>query len=679
MIVSWNWLKDYVPLAVTPDELVQRLMMAGLNLESTEALGSDVLIDLEVTSNRPDCLGHIGIAREAAVLCGLPLTVAEPGVGAASPASGRIADDLRSYTSVTVECPELCPRYTARLVRGVKIKPSPSQMAVRLATIGQPVINNVVDITNYVMLECGQPLHAFDFHKLAGRKIIVRRAKPGEPFEAIDHKTYTLDSEMCVIADAQRPVALGGVMGGADTEISPATTDVLIEAAQFAPLSIRATARKLKLHSPSSYRFERGTDPEWLDWASRRACELILKHAGGELVEGVIDVGQPRAAREPIVLRLSQLKRILGIDVPAESVRKILAALGCQEKSHEPAQVITVPPSWRRDLTREIDLIEEVARIHGYDKIPEDASVPMVASHRTDADRVLAKVRQVLTAGGFDEAMTASVVPAKWSAAFSPWTSAEPLVANSPMLEGADHLRRSLVPSLLDVRRINESLSNPVIELFETARIYLPQAAGSLIEQWTLAAVSGQGFLHLKGLVEALLAALHIERGLELADFSHELLVGGRACELRLDGQRLGFLGDIGPSSLKAFSLRGPAAIVELDLDALVASRSQLVTTYAEQSPFPTIARDINLIVAEAVRWADVAATARSAAGKDLERLEYLDTYRDPQKDGPGTKRLLFSLTLRPKDRTLTGPEADAVRDAVVAACIATHGAKLLT
>ena len=672
MIVSWNWLKDYVPLAITPDVLVAKLMMAGLNLEKTEALASDVLIDLEITSNRPDCLGHIGIAREAAVLCALPLNVAEPAI------PGGAAGDLGKHTSVTIDCLDLCPRYTARVIRGVKIKPSPSQLAARLATIGQPAINNVVDITNYVMMECGQPLHAFDFQKLAGRKIIVRRARAGEPFEAIDHKTYTLEGEMCVIADAQRPVALGGVMGGADTEVSPATTDVLIEAAQFAPLSIRQTARKLKLHSPSSYRFERGTDPEWVDWASRRSCELILKHAGGELVEGVIDVGPPRAPRQPIVLRLAQLKRILGIDVPAETVRRILTALGCREQVAGAAQVTVIPPSWRRDLSREIDLVEEVARIHGYDKIPEDVSVPMVASHRTDADRVLAKVRQVLTAGGFDEAMTASVVPERWSAAVSTWTSAAPLVANSPLLEGADRLRRSLVPSLLDVRRINESLSNPVIELFETARIYLPQDDGLPREQWTLAAVSGRGFLAAKGLVEALLDALHIDEPLNVVDFSHELVAAGQACEMKLGDSRLGFMGDASAAAQKAFGLRGPATILELDLDHL-ASRARLATKYAPQSPYPTIARDINLIVAESARWADLAATARAAAGPDLERLEYLDTYRDTQKDGPNTKRLLFSLTFRPKDRTLTGNEADTYRDAFVAACVAKHGARLLT
>lgn len=681
MIVSWNWLNDYVPLKMTPAELVERLMMAGLNHESTEQLGHDWAIDLEVTSNRPDCLGHIGIAREAAVLFDLQLHFsdadlpAQKAIQATEPA--RISDDLRTYTSVEVACPDLCPRYNVRVIRGVKVANSPSQMAMRLAAIGQPVINNVVDITNYVMMECGQPLHAFDFQKLVGRKIIVRRAKSGELFQAIDHKTYTLDSQTCVIADGQRPVAIAGVMGGADSEVSATTTDVLIEAAQFAPLSVRSTARKLKLHSASSYRFERGTDPEMVDWASRRACELILKHAGGELVEGVIDVGTPRSRRHPITLRMGQLKRIIGIDIPPQLVRKILIALGCLEETVGGSEIVTVPPSWRRDLEREIDLIEEVARIHGYDKIPEDANVPMAASHRPDSDRVLAKVRQTLTAAGHDEAMTASVVPEKWSNAFSPWTSSPPLVANTPMLEGADRLRRSLIPSLLDSRRINESLSNPVIELFETARIYFPSAEALPREQLTLAAVSGRGFLHLKGVVESLLDALHVGQTFELADFQHELLESGRASELKLQGERLGFLGELSPSGLKAFSLRGPAAVLEIDLGRL-GKTAQLVTSYAPQSPYPTIARDLNLVVAETIRWADLAETVLSSAGPVLERMEYLDTYRDPQKDGPDTKRIHFSFTLRAADRILTGPEADAIRDAIVAACQKQHGAKLL-
>ena len=413
MLVSWKWLKDYVALKMSQDELVERLAMAGLNHEESQPVGDDLLIDLEVTSNRPDCLGHIGVAREVSVLWRTGLCVPSPQPAAAGP-------PVTELTKVAIECPQLCSRYTARVLQGVRIGPSPQWLVDRLATIGIPAINNVVDVTNYVMMECGQPLHAFDFAKLAGPEIIVREARPGELFEAINHKSYPLEPGMCVIADAQRAVALGGVMGGAETEVSEATTDVLIEAADFAPLAIRTTARKLILHSPSSYRFERGVDPVGVDWASRRCCELILQLAGGRLAEGVISVGQGIPVREPIVLRLSQLPRVIGIEIPGDEVRRILAALGCQDTARDDRSLTVVPPSWRRDLTREIDLIEEVARIYGYDRIPEDVGVPMAPSHRSDEDRVLGKVRQVLLCAGFDEAMTASVVPEDLAAVHQP-------------------------------------------------------------------------------------------------------------------------------------------------------------------------------------------------------------------------------------------------------------------
>ncbi len=340
MIVSWNWLKQYVPLDMPSAELERRLMMAGLNHEGTEDVGGDLAIDFEVTSNRPDCLSHIGIAREVAVIFGrkLKLPAANPGTGL--PPAIPSVDNL---VKVRIDCPDLCPRYTARVVRGVKIGPSPAWMVRRLKTVGITSINNVVDISNYVMMECGQPLHTFDFGRLEGKRgtgpvcakhpegrsaangtcplfsgaeIIVRRPLPGETIEAIDHKTYVLGPDMCMICDARRPVAIGGVMGGAQTEISPATRDILVEAAEFDPVSIRNTARTLNLHSDSSYRFERRVDPEGLDWASLRCCELILELAGGQVAAGVVDVGQPPPRREPIVLRHSQLKRILGIDVP---------------------------------------------------------------------------------------------------------------------------------------------------------------------------------------------------------------------------------------------------------------------------------------------------------------------------------------------------------------------------
>lgn len=670
MIVSWNWLNDYVALDVEPAEVERRLMMAGLNHESSESICDDLAIDLEVTSNRPDCLGHLGIAREAAVLFGKPLTIPEP---APSETAASVADLVK----VRIDCPELCYRYTARVIRGVKIGPSPDWMVNRLKTLGIASINNVVDITNYVLMECGQPLHAFDLAELAGAEIIVREASKGEEFLAIDHKTYELEPGMCVIADRSRAVALGGVMGGADSEVSDTTVDLLIESAEFAPVSIRSTARKLNLHSPSSYRFERGLDPTGVDWASRRCCELILDLAGGELAAGVIDVGRERADREPVVLRLAQLKRILGIDVPADEVQRILTSLGNAPVRADAAAIEVVPPSWRRDLTREIDLVEEVARIYGYDQIPEDAAVPMCPSHRSDADRVQGAVRQVLTGAGFDEALTASVVSESWTKAFSPWTTAPPLRSLTPTLKGADRLRLSLMPSLLDVRRMNESVSNPVIELFETAKIYLASDAELPNEQHTLGITSGGDYASLKGVVESLVTALNPACDVEVHETKQSLLDTDRSCELRIGGELLGFLGEVTPAALKSFKLRTPTTVAELSLEALGAI-ANLNPQHAAQSAFPAMSRDLNLIVDESLRWADLASTIRDSGGELLEELTYQDVYRDTQRDGAGKKRLLFSITLRSSATTLTNEQADEIRDTIVAACGKQHAAKLL-
>jgi phenylalanyl-tRNA synthetase beta chain len=466
-------------------------------------------------------------------------------------------------------------------------------------------------------------------------------------------------------------------MGGADTEVSESTTDLVIESAEFAPLSIRGTARKLNLHSPSSYRFERGVDPEKIDWASRRCCELILDIAGGELAEGVISVGREIAPRQPIVLRFSQLKRILGIDVPADPIRRILTALGNRESSRHSDRVEVIPPSWRRDLAREIDLVEEVARIHGYDQIPEDVSVPMAPSHRTGRDRVVDKIRQVLTSAGMDETMTASVVREEWSTCFSPWTTAEPIVACAPMLKGADHLRRSLIPSLLDARRINESLSNPTIELFETAHVYLPQRGSLPKEQRTLAITSGGNFSHVKGLIETLVASLKANVNLQCAETDQQILDRDKSCCLTLNGTTFGYLGELATEAAKQFSLRSPTTVAELNIEILEVA-ANLIPQYREESSFPAIARDLNMIVDESFRWADLAKTVARAVGDYLEELTYQETYRSPQQDGPGKKRLLFSLTLRSHQRTMTNEEADQIRQRVVEACQQAHGAKLL-
>lgn len=668
MLISWNWLKQYVLLDMPAGELERRLMMAGLNHEETNEVGGDLCINLEVTSNRPDCLGHIGIAREVAVLWDreLKLPPAQPKQGATP------ATDL---TKVTLSDPGLCPRFTGRVVRGVKIAPSPAWLVRRLATVGVAAINNVVDITNYVLLECGQPLHAYDLAKLSGREIIVRDAELGEPFLAINHKTYTLQPGMCVIADNKRPVGLGGVMGGADTEVAATTTELFIEAAEFSPASIRQTARALSLHSDSSYRFERGIDSDNLDWASRRCCELILELAGGELAAGVIDVGHPPQPRRPVTLRMYELKRILGIDVEREEVRKILRALGTKERAANAAQVEVIPPSWRRDITREIDLVEEIGRIHGYDGIPEDVQVPMAASARSDADRVLNRVRHVLTACGYDEALTLSTVDEGWSAAFSPWTDAAPLVAQTPVLRRADRLRRSLAPSLLGARRTNETLANARIELFEIAKVYLPLTDALPAEELMLGLTSGGDYGGVKGAIEAVVAELNPALQLQAQPISQSLL-SSRSAELRIGDELVGFIGEVSSEGLKQFELRGATTVAEIKLSALMRA-AKLVPQYQPLPAQPATARDVNLVVDEAVRWASVATAARQRGGKLLESLEYVETYRNPQQLGPGKKSLLMTLSFRKPDGTLTNEEADVLCNQIVDACKEQLGAQL--
>ena len=471
---------------------------------------------------------------------------------------------------------------------------------------------------------------------------------------------------------------MGGVMGGEDSEVSADTVDLLIEAADFDPVSVRTAARKLILPSPSSYRFERGVDPEGVDWASRRACELILELAGGELAAGSIEVGQSVPVREPLVLRLSQLPRILGIEISADEVKRILVELGCQEEKVDSETVTVVPPQWRRDLTREIDLVEEVARIYGYDKIPEDAGVKMAPSHRDDEDRVIEKVRQVMSAASFDEAMTASVVSEEWSGAFSPWSDQEPIQASTPMLRGADRLRRSLVPSLLNCRKTNEALGNATAELFEIAKIYLPQSSDLPFEEKMLTLVSGNDFSHVKGVVGRLVNWQDRASQVEATPLEDPLFAVGRACKLSVGGQALGVLGEVSAAGLKKFGLRKPATVAELRLPALE-EVATLIPTYRQPSAFPAMTRDINLIVDEKVTWAELEALVRESGGELVVDVNYVETFRDIKRDGAGKKRLLLSFALQSDERTLTKEEGDALREEIVAACSKATGAALVS
>jgi phenylalanyl-tRNA synthetase beta chain len=669
MIVSWNWLTDYVRLDVSVDVLTERLALAGLNLESISDVGGDITIDLEVTSNRPDCLGHLGVAREIAVLFDMNLRAPDPRPIAAGP-------PVESRAAVTVLDRGLCPRFTARVVSGVKVGESPWWLRKRLETIGVRPISNIVDVTNYVMFECGQPLHAYDLDRLAEGRLVVRRARPGETLLAINNRSYELDPDMLAIADGTRPVGLAGVMGGAETEIGSATKNVLIEAAQFDAVSVRQTSRALGLFSPSSFRFERPLDPEGTEWASRRCAELILKVAGGTLHPGVIDTGSPALDRPAIRLRLAQIERILGIPIDRTTCSRILKSLGLEPLGQDERSLTFRPPSWRSDLEREIDLIEEVARIHGYHHVPQDQAVPLTSAPRGSRERVESAVRHLLAGAGFDEAVTCSLVDDRLASGIGSGPSLPPLRIDHPSRKRESALRQSLVPSLLASRLHNEAHGQFDADLFEIANVYLRQSGQAIPQEPArLALVSGRDFRQLKGTVEALVDGLHATAPLGARPVDVPLFAPGRAAELFLGDTHLGYLGEVDDAQLAIFELREKCAAAELEFDVLL-QKSNLVAQNHPLPPFPPVVRDLSLVVARTLQWCELCETVKMAAGPTLESVQYEDTFRGGNIE-EGYESVHFSMIFRHPERTLTGHEVEHAVKSVIDACEARFHAAL--
>ncbi len=665
MLVSWDWLQEYVSLAGTSvAELTDRLTMSGLNLEEYSPVDQDWVIDLEVTSNRPDCLGHLGIAREVAVLLDRDLKIPSTDCATVSQAAAE-------RIQVEITATDLCSQYHARVIRGVKVGPSPDWLKRRLATVGIASINNVVDVTNYVMLECAQPLHAFDLETLRGGKIEVRRARAGEKLVAINQKEYALTTDHCVIADAERPVALAGVMGGLHTEISGLTTNVLIEAALFEPLSIRNTARKLDLHSPSSYRFERALDPQGPDYASRRCCALILELAGGELLEGVVSAGKPApTAGADVSVRFARIPKVLGMEVPQETAIQILRRLDLTLVRKDAETATFRAPTFRRDLTREIDLIEEVARIYGYDKLPDDVVVPLCTSSKSLRERVVERAGEALTAAGYYEAITPAFTAAAERLWFQPRGEVTPLQVEHSSRRQENLLRQSLIPSLIGSRRANERQGNFQAQLFEVAKVYLtadPDLREADVEPWMIGLVTGRSYVDLKGAVELLAHRVNPAAAVTVSASAIPQFTPGRGAEVRLNGEFWGWLGELDRSICDAADVRDVLCVAELSLEVLE-RHANLIPRAAKLPEYPSIVRDLNFVLDEGVPWSDVESTVRDSGGPLLDEVRFASQYRGKQL-GDGKKSYVVTLVLRATDRTLTGEEADEIQQQVVSNC----------
>lgn len=647
MKVSLNWLTDYLEVTTSAKQLGDLCTRLGLTAESITETDSDVVFDLEVTSNRPDWLGHLGVARELAAASGKAF---RPPQIPAPVTAGRAAD----LTSVQVLDPDLCPRYTARVLRNVKVGPSPAWLVERLEAVGMRSVNNVVDVTNYVLMEYSQPLHSFDYDKLAEHRIVVRRAKAGEQIVSIDGTRCSLTSDMLVIADADRPVAVAGVMGGLDTEVNEKTTNILLEAAQFSPLSIRRTSRALALMSESNYRFERGIDPVALDEASRRACQLILQLAGGQLAEGVVDVWANPWAPTTVSLRPARCNALLGMDVPAARQQEILAALGLSPRIEGEAIVCTIPP-FRRDLTREADLIEEVARLYGYDKIPISPHVSHAVAGETGPRRVRKLLARVLTAAGFDETISFTFNDKEEAALFG---VENPLCTDPLVRKSNNALRPTIVGSLLRACKTNRDAGTAAVNLYELAAVFRPGPGAGLPEEHTeLALVSTGELAALRGAVEALFGRIAPQGALEFAAADAAGFESGAAACIRLDGSPVGTIGRVSARARDYYDLERAPVAAAIRFEPLLAA-ANLRRTYSPVPKFPAIRRDLSLILDESTTWEQLAQSVAAVAQPLRTGLEYVTTFRG-KPIPPGRKSVTITLTYRSDEGTLRSETVD--------------------
>ncbi len=649
----------------------------------TEALGlDDVIFELEITPNRPDCLSMIGVAREIRAETGNDLKLPQVNIQ-----EGEA--DIQEITSVTIDAPESCPRYAARVIRGVKVGESPAWLKQRLESIGVGIINNIVDITNFVLMEYGQPLHAFDYHKLSENRIVVRCAAENEQITTLDEEERNLTPDMLVIADAEKPVALAGIMGGYDSEITETTCDVLLESANFQPSSVRATAKKLGIHTEASYRFERGADPEAVIPALDRAAQLIAELAGGTLCEGVIDVYPGQRKPLQIQLRAERVNFILGTELETSEIEQILSRLGFgielrqkEDRDREVAPTeekdvfqVTVP-TFRGDITREIDLIEEIARVHGYDNIPTalpKGDIPIPAPNISA--EVHRRIKHFLLGSGMMEAVNYSFCHPN---CFDKIRLAadnrlrDTLKLRNPLSPEMSVLRTTLLPSLLDNAQHNHNHQIDNIALFELSTVFIQGAEPARVAG-ILAGEIGEGvygnpyrspdFFDIKGAVEGILDACGT------TDYTFKktddpTFHPGRNAEVLLENRRIGILGEAHPKVLESYELPYKAYLFELDLEAL-ADAADFSKRFEPIPIYPSVLRDLAIVVDQEMQSDMPIEIIYSTGGKLVESVRLFDVYVGDQVP-EDKKSLAYTITYHSATETLTDKAVNDLHDKVV-------------
>ena len=684
MLISYAWLQSLVPVSAAAPEVARRLTSRGLTVDSVATNDGDTIFELDVPANRPDALGHLGVAREVAAAFGLALTPR----GGAPPGTGP---DVASSVTVTIQAPGLCRRYTARLVRGVTVGPSPAWVVARLAACGIRSINNVVDASNLVMLELGQPVHVFDLATIAGAQIRVRLATQGERLMTLDGVLRTLDPSMLVIADAKRPIGLAGVIGGADTEIRETTKDVLIEAAWFSPGSVRKTGRALSLSTDASQRFERGCDPEAPPAAQELAAGLLATLAGGKPAPGMIDARHGAPAPRTLSVRLSRAAGLLGFAPSAQEAEGALAALALTPRAKGDLFEVTVP-SWRVDLEREADLVEEIGRHLGYDRIP--AAIPHGAPVDSDplgGSRVEEAVRDRMCALGFHEAFSYAMIGAGEDDPFLPEGAPAPLALTNPIAETLGLLRRSLLPGLLRAADQNLRRGSGDVRLFEVGGVFAARGAGELPHEpshagfawsgsatpphWSGSARTADSW-DAAGLIEDVLAVACGDRAFTREKAALPGLHPGKSVLWRDGaGRPVGWCGPVHPELAVRLGLQAELLLGEADLTAAAAVPAA-PAAYRSISRLPGTSRDLSLVLAPGtLAGAVVAALAKVVSPAPVE-LAWIDRYSGPPLND-GEVAMTLRVMLQPLDRTLTDGEAEGYRAALVAALDSVPGARL--